>query len=146
MNALEASLFADADVVRKTFGDYMLDISDDEDDGDDDRADDEASDESSEADSTSASEAESDCAGDSGFTLGSSSHPLGSTLHQAGASFQHTQRQKELLDMDVQGQDRIKVGDDIWIALEIAFHGDGWGAFSEFLYIFWKRLLTRLSI
>ncbi|KAI5481355.1 hypothetical protein MNV49_004977 [Pseudohyphozyma bogoriensis] len=79
-NGVEVSLFADADVVERTFGSFMT--THDE------------------------TDVEEEVAGESVITLG-------------GAA----QRRDEGGGAD---HNKVLVGDDVWMALEIAFSGDGW--------------------
>ena len=125
-NALEVSIFADAHIVRRTFGEYMSDTEEDSDCDSDDEEDD-SGEEDEEADS-----AEEEFAGASGFTLGSSDYTEMQTRERrrrkergkARANAEATKPKAEV------GQEKIQVGKDVWVALEIAFHGDGWGEYS----------------
>ena len=124
-------MFADAGIVRRCFGDWMEDDSEDEDSGS-----------SSEEENEPAVEPEEEqdlgeeFAGESGITLGPEP---GTPRRERGQERRRRERERELLRARKQkrkeevreGEEpHVKVGDDIWVALEVAIHGDGWGASS----------------
>jgi hypothetical protein len=70
-------------------------------------------------------EDEAEEAGESGITLG-----LGSSQERRARDRQRRKAMKEekrALKEKEDQEERVKVGEDTWVALEIAFHGDGWG-------------------
>ncbi|KAK4700959.1 hypothetical protein P7C70_g5281, partial [Phenoliferia sp. Uapishka_3] len=97
LNGLEVSIFADSDIVERSFAPYMH----------------EEADELEERARAATAEMEAR-AGESGITLGEDGRPI----QRTSPSF-------------LEPETSIKVGQDEWVALEISFHGDGWGAYSD---------------
>ena len=92
VNGLEVSIFADAEIVARSFGPYMREEQDEQDD------------------LLARAEARETVAGGSSITLGAPGARL------------------EMESPEPAREESVKVGQGEWVALEISFHGDGWGA------------------
>ncbi|KAK4056449.1 hypothetical protein OIO90_002592 [Microbotryomycetes sp. JL221] len=126
LNHLEVSVFADATIVRKTFGQYMSmsdhgdadGTSDDEDEDDDnDDSDDDGTSDSDNSDAGNRIPRTRQCTV-TGNTLRERTHP-----GQKQDNNQDNDNDADK-DNDSDNQDKVKVGSDIWVVLEIAFHGE----------------------
>lgn len=128
LNQLEVSLFADAQVVSRTFGEYMDDDACSSSSSHDDSCseDDEAED-LQDADSAGV-ETEEALAGTSGITLGQGDFAARRKRDKERRRDERkVEKDEKRRAEEKAGEERIKVGEVVWVALEIAFHGDGWG-------------------
>ncbi|ORY76266.1 hypothetical protein BCR35DRAFT_353423 [Leucosporidium creatinivorum] len=126
LNQLEVSIFADSQVVSRTFGEYMDEPTSSSSDDSSSSSEDDEADDLQDADSA-CGEDEAALAGTSGITLGQGNFKARRRRDRDRRREERKLEKEEKRRAEEEaGEESIKVGEAVWVALEIAFHGDGW--------------------
>ncbi|SCV74712.1 BQ2448_7741 [Microbotryum intermedium] len=137
-NEVEVSLFASIAAVRSSFMAYIQDRPSDprepcyrdrssSDDSDPDEDGDDNNEDDNQGGSPQASDEPYDVSG-SGITLGAGAHTH-DHLHKHGehrSSSESDNTGQRHANWQRKQAEKVQVGDDVWVVLECAFHGDGW--------------------